>query len=44
MNNIRFAGVIFAQQTRLSIGDCIRDLEIIAQAGNPEDLVNRVQY
>ena len=32
---IDFAGVIFARQSRISIGDCIRDLEIIAKAGNP---------
>ena len=41
---INFAGVIFARQSRISIGDCIRDLEIIAKAGNPEDLANQVQY
>lgn len=25
-------------------GDCVRDLEIIAKAGHPEDFANRVQY
>ncbi len=25
-------------------GDCIRDLEIIGKAGNPEDLMNIVLY
>lgn len=39
-----FTGVIYARQTRVSIGDCIRDLEIIAKASEPEDLANRVQY
>lgn len=28
----------------ITIGDCIPDLEIIAKASEPEDLVNRVQY
>jgi len=28
----------------VSIGDCVRDLEIIAKVGSPEDFANRVQY
>ena len=41
---IPFCGVIYAHQLRVSIGTCVRDLEIIAKAGEPEDLVNRVQF
>lgn len=41
---INFSGVIFARQSRVSIGDCIRDLEIIAKVGEPEEFANRVQY
>ncbi len=41
---ISFAGVIYAHQQLVSIGDCIRDLELIAKAGNPEEFVNSVQY
>ena len=41
---IPFHGVIYAQQLRVSIGTCIHDLEIIARAGEPEDLVNRVEF
>ncbi|MBE9226875.1 DUF5615 family PIN-like protein [Phormidium sp. LEGE 05292] len=41
---INFSGVIFARQSRVSIGDCIRDLEIIAKLGELEEFVNRVQY
>jgi hypothetical protein len=41
---INFPGVVFARQSRVSIGVCIRDLEIIAKVGNPEDFANRVQY
>jgi predicted nuclease of predicted toxin-antitoxin system len=40
---IPFAGVIYARQL-VAVGDCIRDLEIIAKASDPEDLVNRVEY
>ena len=39
-----FYGVIYAHQLHVSIGDCIRNLEIIAKAGEPEDLSNRVQF
>jgi hypothetical protein len=28
----------------IAVGDCIRDLEIIAKASDPEDLANRVKY
>lgn len=41
---ISFNGVIYAHQLRVSIGTCIHDLEIIAKAGEPEDLTNRVQF
>jgi|SRR5690606_25464533 len=39
-----FSGVIFAHPTRLSVGECIRDLELLAKAGEPEDLRNQVLY
>lgn len=41
---IPFAGVIYAHPLRISIGACIRDLEIIAKAAEPEDLANRVEF
>ena len=41
---INFSGVIFARQSRVLIGNCIRDLEIIAKVGNLEEFANRVQY
>jgi hypothetical protein len=41
---ISFHGVIYAHQLRVSIGTCVHDLEIIAKAGEPEDLVNRVEF
>ena len=39
-----FAGVVYAHQLRVTIGQCINDLEIIGKAGNPEDLHNRVEH
>ena len=39
-----FSGVIFAHPTQISVGECIRDLQIIAEAGELEDLHNRVLY
>lgn len=41
---IPFPGVIYAHQLFVSIGDCVRDLELIAQIGEPEDLANSVRY
>jgi hypothetical protein len=39
-----FLGIIYAHQLRVSIGTCIHDLEIIAKAGEPEDLLNEVKF
>jgi hypothetical protein len=39
-----FSGVIYAHQLRASIGACVHDLEIMAHAGEPEDLRNRVVF
>lgn len=41
---IDFPGVVFARQSRVSIGTCIRDLELIAKLGEPEEFKNRVQF
>lgn len=41
---LNFSGVIYAHQQSLTIGQCVRDLEIIAKVARPEDLVNLVQY
>ncbi len=40
---IPFYGVIYAHPLRMSIGACVRDLEVIAQGGEPQDIVNRIQ-
>ena len=42
--SIPFFGVIYAHQMRVSIGICVQALELIGKAGEPEDLVNRVQF
>ncbi len=41
---IPFAGVIYAHQLQVTIGICVRDLELMAKAATPEDLANRVEY
>ena len=43
IEGIKFSGVIYASQLA-SVGDCIRDLEILAKVSDPEDLANSVQY
>lgn len=39
-----FNGVIYAHPLQVSVGKCIRDLEILAKVCIPEDLLNRVEY
>jgi hypothetical protein len=39
-----FSGVIYTHPLRISIGQCIQDLELIAKAGEPDDFENHVVY
>ena len=39
-----FAGVIYAHQLKVTVGQCIRDLEVLALAGVTEDFASRVEY
>jgi hypothetical protein len=39
-----FAGVIYAHQLGITIGQAVEDLELIAQFYQPEDLAGLVQY
>ena len=39
-----FAGVIDTHQMLVTIGICVRDLELIAKAANFEDFANRIEY
>ncbi len=40
----RFAGVIFAEQSSVPPGRCVEDLELIARALQPEELIGTVWY
>jgi predicted nuclease of predicted toxin-antitoxin system len=39
-----FAGVIYAHQLNITVGQTIQDLELIAKIYEPEDIENRVEY
>lgn len=41
---INFVGIVYAHKLRVSVGDCIRELEIIAKAASYEELESRIQY
>jgi len=43
-NANHFAGVIYAHQLNITIGQTIQDLELIAKSYEPEDIENRVEY
>lgn len=42
--NEPFSGVIYSHQLRITIGQAIRDLELIAKVFELEDITNRVEY
>jgi hypothetical protein len=44
VESIPFGGVIYAHQLRVSIGACIRDLEIVATVGEPDELYGQVLF
>lgn len=44
LEGVNFAGVIYSHQLRSPIGRCVADLELIAEAFNPEDLANRIEF
>lgn len=39
-----FPGLIYVHQTRLSIGEQVRELELIAKAGEAADLADRILF
>jgi hypothetical protein len=39
-----FCGVIYAHQLNITIGECVDDLELIANAPDTEEWANRVIY
>lgn len=42
--NETFGGMVFAEQLRISIGQCIADLELIAKVYATADIASRVEY
>jgi hypothetical protein len=43
-SGVPFAGLGFARQMDVSIGTCVRDLELICHVLSPDEVVNRVIY
>jgi len=43
-NLIPFFGLIYAHQMKITIGQCVRDLNLIANVYDPSDIENRVEY
>jgi hypothetical protein len=41
---IVFSGLVYAHQLHVTIGNRVRDLQLIAEAMKPEELANRVEY
>jgi uncharacterized protein DUF5615 len=41
---LSFGGLAFARQQAITIGQAIRDLELLATASDPQDLKGRVEY
>jgi len=39
-----FAGVIYAHQINITIGQAVRDLEFISEALEPDDMLNKVEF
>lgn len=39
-----FPGIVYVRPQTISVGDCVRDLELIAKVSTAEDCQNRVQY
>ena len=39
-----FAGIIYAHQLGITVSQCIADLELIAQASDPHEWLNRTVY
>jgi len=42
--DIPFGGVLYVHQMGTTIGACISNLELISNAGEPKDLMNRVEF
>jgi len=43
-NNLPFNGIIFISTSSASLGECIAELELIANAATPEEMANLVTF
>ncbi len=43
-SSISFSGVIYAHQMRITMGQCVRDLELIAKVYEPGDMAGRIEH
>ena len=41
---VPFAGVVFAAQLKVSVGQCVNDLELLAKIYDPPDMRNRLVF
>ena len=41
---VEFASIIIARPLKVSIGECVNNLQLIAEAADPEDVRNLVTY
>ena len=39
-----FAGIVYAHQLRVTIGQCVNDLELLAGVCDPQELADRVHF
>jgi len=39
-----FAGLIYARQRRISVGQAVQDLELLARVMHPQDMLNRIEF
>lgn len=43
-NGETFAGLIYGHQLHVTVGQTVKDLELMAKVYEPEDMMNRVEY
>ena len=41
---VNFSGVVYAQMHKVSIGQCVKDLDLIGRGYDPLDMANSVEY
>ena len=39
-----FSGLVYAHQQQITIGQAVKDLELIAKALEPQDMRNRIEF